>query len=332
MSQTAQDQVRRLLALVPYLREREGVKVEQVAKDFGVEPTTIVEDLNVLWFCGLPGAVTGDLIEIDMDALDGEGVVHLDNADYLSRPLRLDTHEALALIVGLRTLREVCGPQEREAVERALRKLEDAAGDSVATAEQVEVQLEPIDQSLTDALNRSLRERRRVHLHYFVPARDETTERDVDPMRLVTAEGHTYLEGWCYRAEDVRLFRLDRVAAVTVLDAPAAPPPQATMRDLAAGLFQPSPDDLLATLELSVRDRWVAEYYPMETVQEMTNGNLLVTLRVGERHWLRRLVLRLSGGSSLVSPVDLAEEIRVEATRALGEYDDPGADVPSLEP
>ena len=38
MSQTAQDQVRRLLALVPYLREREGVKVEQVAKDFGVDP------------------------------------------------------------------------------------------------------------------------------------------------------------------------------------------------------------------------------------------------------------------------------------------------------
>ena len=38
-------------------------------------------------------------------------------------------------------------------------------------------------------------------------------------MRVLLVDGRWYLEGWCHRAEDVRLFRLDRVEAIKVLDA-----------------------------------------------------------------------------------------------------------------
>src|SRR5436190_19568877 len=112
-----------MLALVPYLRERDGIAVDDVARDFKVTPAQIVKDLKVLWFCGLPNAVMGDMIEIDMEALDGEGVVKLSNADYLTRPLRLAPHEALALIVALRALREISAPGERDVVDRALAKV-----------------------------------------------------------------------------------------------------------------------------------------------------------------------------------------------------------------
>ena len=57
-----------------------------------------------------------------------------------------------------------------------------------------------------------------------MPSRDETTERDVDPMRLARVEGHWYLEGWCHRAQDVRLFRVDRIEDLEVLDVPARLP------------------------------------------------------------------------------------------------------------
>jgi proteasome accessory factor C len=59
-----------MLALVPYLQDRSGVPVEQVARDFDVPAQTIVRDLNVLWFCGLPEAVSGEMIDVDMDALE----------------------------------------------------------------------------------------------------------------------------------------------------------------------------------------------------------------------------------------------------------------------
>ena len=320
MSAAAKDQVHRMLALVPYLRERAGVPVEQVAEDFGVSAQQVAQDLEVLWFCGLPGAMPGDLIEVDMDALEGAGVVRLSNADFLGRPLRLDAHEAVALIVALRTLREVCAPGERDAVDRALAKLESAAGDAVTPAEQVDVRIDAADPSVSDAINQALRERKALRMGYHVPARDETTQRDVDPMRLVMAEGHTYLEAWCRRVEDVRLFRLDRITAVEVLDVPAAPPAQARPRDLSGGLFQPSPDDLLATVRLDPAARWVAEYYPCESVEESPDGGLQVTLRVGDPAWLRRLVLRLGGAARVLSPAELADSVRQTASEALAAY------------
>ncbi|HLL08640.1 MAG TPA: WYL domain-containing protein [Nocardioidaceae bacterium] len=321
MTTAAKDQVQRLLALVPYLRARDGIAIEQVAADFGVSPGQIGNDLHVLWFCGLPGAVSGDLIDVDMDALDGEGVVRLGNADYLGRPLRLDVHEALALIVALRTLHEVCGPGERDAIDRALLKLESAAGDAMSRAEQVDVQIEAPDRAVSDAVNESLRTGKRLRIAYYVPARDETTEREVDPMRLVVAEGRSYLEAWCRRVEDVRMFRLDRIAQIEVLAAAAEPPPQARSRDLSAGLFQPSPTDLLATVELDPSARWVAEYYPCESVTELGSGRMRVTLRVSDPAWLRRLVLRLGGAARLVSPAEDAAAIRAAAAEALKAYD-----------
>ena len=116
------------------------------------------------------------------------------------------------------------------------------------------------------AARQGLRTRSRLHLTYLVPARDETTERDVSPMRLLSLDGHWYLEGWCHRSEGTRLFRLDRVLAASVLDLDGTPPPEAVARDVDDGLFTPSPDDLLVTVDLGPDAAWVAEHYPVEEV------------------------------------------------------------------
>jgi len=62
-----------MLELVPYLQARNGVPVADVARDFGVPTGQIIKDLNVLWFCGLPNSVTGDMIDVDMNALEDDG-------------------------------------------------------------------------------------------------------------------------------------------------------------------------------------------------------------------------------------------------------------------
>jgi len=321
---SARDQVQRLLALVPYLRENDGARVDDVAAEFGVRPKQIIADLKVLWFCGLPGAQMGDLIEIDIDAAEGEGVIHLNNADYLARPLRLAAAEALALLTALRTLREVTGDADRDAVDRAITKLETAAGEGAAAAVEgaaAHVHVEPARPEIADTVNRALARRRRLHLTYDVPSRDETTERDVDPMRLVVSEGRTYLEAWCRLAEDVRLFRLDRIAAAKLLDLPSDPPPQATPRDLSNGMFQPSEADMLAKIRLAPPARWVAEYYPIESVTEGPGGSLIITLRVADTAWLQRLVLRLGGSATVLEPAQLGNQIAETAREALKAYD-----------
>lgn len=319
----AREQVGRLLALVPWIQARREVSLEEAAAEFGVKPTQIVKDLKVLWFCGLPGLGMGDLIEVDMDALEGEGVIRVSNADYLTRPLRLDSGEASALIVALRTLRETAGDDVRPVVDRTLAKLEAAAGDGAAAAAHVDVRL-PAPDAATAALHadlaRAVADRRQVRLDYYVPARDETTERVVDPLQLVAAEGHEYLDAWCHVSEGQRLFRLDRVSRAEVLDSPAEEHPDVAPRDLGEGLFQPSPQDTLATLLLEPEARWVAEYYPVESEEEAGDGRLRVRLRVATPAWLVRLMLRLGAAGRVEEPAELADRVTAAARDALTNY------------
>jgi proteasome accessory factor C len=142
----------------------------------------------------------------------------------------------------------------------------------------------------------------------------------VDPMRMLVVEGRPYLEGWCLRAEEVRLFRLDRVLSIEVLDVPASAPPGAEHRDVDQGLFRPSDDDVRVELELSAHGRWVAEYYTCESVTDLEDGRLRVVLRTPDTGLVRRLALRLGEDGRVISPPALAAEIRDAATAALANY------------
>jgi proteasome accessory factor C len=314
---TSQAQVRRLLSLVPYLREHDGAAMADVARAFDISLRTLRDDLNVLWMCGLPGLSPGDLIDIDMDAVEGEGVIHLSNADYLTRPLRLSADEALALVLGLRTLREIAGPGQRAAVDRALAKLEVATGSSATDQASVAVTAgqDEVQARITDGLQRG----RRLDLTYDVASRAETTERQVDPLRVFVLEGYGYLEAWCYSAQALRTFRLDRVAEATVTDTPVAPH-DVRLRDLSAGWFEALQDAPLVTLDLAPEAAWVAEYYPTEATSARAEGGLTVTLRVTDPAWLRGLLLQLRGGAVVVAPAGAGDSAAEAAQEALDQY------------
>jgi proteasome accessory factor C len=317
--ETATARLARLLTMVPWLVNRQGIDLVQAAADLGVSTEQLEADLRLLFLCGY-GQMPDELIEADWEG----GRVFVGNADSIARPLRLGVDEAVTLIVGLRALREVPGLDERDAVDRALAKLESAAGDAAGPAHRVRAEVaDGGSAELLARARRAIADRRRVHLRYVVPARDEATERDVDPMRVVGIDGQWYLEGWCHRAEDTRLFRMDRVEELTVLDVDGTPPPEATERDLADGTFRPAPDDVSVTLRLLPGATWVADYYAVDTVRDAPadeGGGLVVTLRTADTAWLRRLVWRLGGRGTVLEPADVAAEVREGAERALAAY------------
>jgi predicted DNA-binding transcriptional regulator YafY len=313
----ATDRLQRLLALVPYVVSRKVVGLADTAAAFGVSERELVDDLNMLWCVEIRSP--DPYCPIDLSYEGGEIVVS--EAESIDRPLRLGVDEASALLVALRMLAEVSSLDDRSALSRTIAKLEAAAGEAGAVSAQVAVQVDDrgvgsAAAQIRDALDRG----RRLHLSYYVPGRDEATERDVDPMRLLVVEGRTYLEGWCLRAEAVRLFRLDRVLDLAVLDEAASVPAQARPRDVDQGLFRPSPDDAAVELELSAAGRWVAEYYPCERVEDIGDGRLRVGLRTPDTRWVRRLALRLGEDGRVTSPPELAAQIREDAAAALAQY------------
>lgn len=310
----------RLLALVPYLLAHPGIRLSDVAEDFDVDPDQLREDLNLLWVCGLPGYGPGDLIDLAWEEDDTLTVTH--DAG-MRRPLRLTTDEALALIVALRTLADVPGLEGGDAISRALTKLEDAAGTAAAGSGRITVRVEAEEATLA-GVRQALDQRRAMHLTYYTAGRDETTQRTVDPMRLVLVEGRSYLEAWCRRAEGVRLFRLDRIDAWRILAELAAPPSDVRPLDVREGVFRPEPGHELVVLRLTQAARWVADFYPTESVTEDADGGLVVRLRAADRSWVRRLVLSLGAAVSVVEPESLANEVQAVARAALAAYSDQG--------
>ncbi|MFV0460996.1 MAG: helix-turn-helix transcriptional regulator [Actinomycetales bacterium] len=325
--QSAADRLSRLLAMVPYLLDRRGIELDEAARHFGLSESELVDDLQLLFVCGLPGHLPDDLIEAEWES----GHIYLGNADALARPLRLGMDEAVALLAGLRTLAEAAGAADSEALHSALAKLGEATGDAASASSAVTVTLDDeTDPALLARLRAAVDTHRRVRLRYLVPGRDEVTEREVDPMRVVSMTGHWYLEGWCHRAQDVRLFRLSRILADQVLDVDGTPPDHVVGRDLDQ-LFTPTESDHVVTLRISPENGWVVDTYAAEVLGQDSPGSSesaadqsgwqRVRVRAADPSWVVGLALRGGGGIQVLEPVELADRIADQARRALRRYD-----------
>jgi proteasome accessory factor C len=312
---TSQERLPRLLALVPYLIARPGIAIDEAAADLGVTARQLRRDLELLWMCGLPGYGPGDLIDLSMD----EDTVTVTYDAGMRRPLRLTGAEATALLVALRALLDTPGMVDADAVRRAVAKIEAAAGQAepAGVAVGLGVREGVSTANVRKVVQEALGLGRAIRITYYTASKDQITERTVDPMRLLIVDGRGYLEAWCRRAEDVRLFRLDRIDQVTVLGEPAAPPPFARQTDVSGGIYRPRPDQDLARLVLEPEARWISEYYPVEDVEELDDGRVRVRMRFADTAWMVRLLLGLGGDVTVEEPESLVQTLRESALAAL---------------
>lgn len=313
-------QVSRMLALVPYIARRPGVTISELSAEFGVDPSQIVADLGLLMVCGEPGYYPNELIDVVLD--DDDGTVSIAYDAGIDRPVRLRPDEAITLTVALQTLADMPGLLDAEAVHSLLAKLESAAGDTAVGLSISPPEAAPALGTVREALSRQ----QRLRIRYYTASRDAVTERDVDPIRLLVVDGHSYLEGYCYRAEAIRRFRVDRIDTATVLPEPAQ---QALWidDDIPEALFTPSAEASSVTLELSRSAIWVAEYYLAEVLSDAGSGSgdadgLVVRLYGSDDEWLVRLVLSLGGAARIRDRPDLEDEVRRRAAEALTAYNE----------
>jgi proteasome accessory factor C len=306
-----------MLGIVAYLERHDDVPVEQLAAQFGVPPEQVMADIDTLWVTGTPGYLPDDLIDFDAASYE-QGVVRLTESRGMTRPLRLGPREGVALLAALRSLaalRPALDADRAAALDSVLAKVQAATGDATAAA-PVEVELQVgAAPAVAAAIGTALAERRRLRLRY-VDASDVVTERDVDPVRLVSEDDRSYLLAWSLAADAERLFRLDRVVEATVL--PAA----ARSHDVAADadVFQPDASGELVTVRLAGRARWVAESVPVERTHERGDGSFEVELRVVQPAWLRHLLLQVADDVLDVRPVEVAQDTAAAARAALDAY------------
>ena len=304
----AEDRLRRMLAVVPWVAAADGPRMSDVCERFGyASETELQEDLNLLFLCGVPPYTPDALIEVDV----ADGRVWIRYADYWARPLRLTAAEALSLVAGSTALLASGAGDVEGPLARGLAKLAATLG---VSEEVVDVTLAATPLEPLRVLQAAADDHHQVEIDYYAYGRDEHTTRTIDPHLVYSAAGQWYVAAYCHQAEADRLFRVDRVAEARRLEVTFSAPAVAP----APPVFDPSPTDPEMVVELDAPAAWVASQYPTDAVVELPGGRVRVTLRVSGEAWLARLLLRLGPDARVVAGD--ATPAAVAARRVLDRY------------
>jgi len=308
---TADDRLRRLLALVPWVAAQGGADVEEVCTRFGCSEDELREDLELLFMCGVHPFTPDSLVE----AWLADGRVHISYADWFRRPLRLTPAQGLVLVATARASLSVPGTDPQGPLARALDKVAVLIG--AEPGEGVEVELGDADQGLLADLQVAVASNRRVELDYYSFGSDRLTTRLVDPWLSFSSGGAWYLRGHDHLAGEPRLFRVDRIRSARLTGEDFVPPADPGP----AEAYTRRPGDPTVVIDLEPAAAWVAGHHPVDAVEDRGGGRLRVRLPVNEPVWLARLLVQLGPLADVVDgPTEFMGLGSATATRLLAHY------------
>ena len=305
------EQTARLLDLVPFLLTHQGIALEDLAKQFGVTQEVILDDLNTLWMCGLPGYTPLELIDLEFDS----GYVTIRNADPLAKVRALGGSEMVALALGLDLLLNGLEGLPSEVTDRIVQlsqRVRSVIGSQITITEAAQTQVRAV-------IDRAIAERANVSIAYFSPQRDEVKERIISPFGFFTEGSFEYVEAFCDLAGATRTFRLDRINSVS---SDLLPRVNSSSKESVSSPKNSSPKNSQpqSTKARIMRgDRWTAESLGLSPGQ-VTIGES-ISLSAYSLDWLARTALGSCGDLVIDSPNEIRRSIvqSVESTLALYE-------------
>jgi proteasome accessory factor C len=304
--------LRRLLAVVGWLAQVGEAPIAEVSRRFGMSENELVTELELAACCGTPPYTPDTLMEIVVS----EQTVQAFLPPEFARPRPLTPAEGFAVATSARLLLAVPGSDD-DALRRALAKLDVALGSREVVGLDVDTP------GNLPVVRRAADDGAVIEIDYLSASRDELTTRTVEPLQVMTIDGHWYLDAYCHRAGDMRRFRVDRIGAVRSVDEPPVAPQQ-RLRP-AEEMFVPGPGAREVHLHLGGSAQWVPESVPVRGVRRDAAGDVTdILLDVSGLAWFERLLLQLGPEAHVVSPPDLVDLAAVAAQRVLANYENPG--------
>jgi len=303
VKQIQDSQVNRLLDLVPYLIANQGIALDQVAKDFQISKADVLDDLNTLWMCGLPGYTALELIDLSFES----GYVSIRNAEVLSKPRKLTTIEVGAIIIGLCILRESYSPSDvqiqviEDLIARLSKKSHVTAPVALSGA---------VSNELRTEVNSAIITKRNLMISYHSFSRDEVTNREITPFSIRHDETYEYVESFCHLAQDFRSFRLDRILHGEVGASASNEFPR----------NEHAEDDRIEIhIKIQSNSRKIAETFSVKVAEEFHQGDVIKS-SVYNLEWIIRTISSLRSSAIVIQPLDVRSQVQLRAKKALDLY------------
>jgi proteasome accessory factor C len=289
----AYERLRRLLFLVPFVSKNPGRTVDEVAQAVGVTKEELLEELDLLTLVGRPPFQPDDFIDVYVE----KDRVFIDLNQRLSAPPRLTAAEGVALAAAAALLKPAAGGALHSALARLEKVLPPEAVQRYREmTRQLDVATEAPDSIAT--LTQAIVERREISLDYSGLNRGEIEQRRVRPFELFSHRGQWYLSAFCLTRQGERLFRVDRIGGLKLLDerfeAPAQPPTHAL----------PGVGDIEKPVK--VRFNKDLALYQQERFGDaavlQNDGTVVVTVPGDSERWLTRWLLSFGGNATVLEP------------------------------
>lgn len=300
---SSNERLRRLLFLVPYVVHHPGIEVDLLAGELGLSREELLADLELLTLVGRPPFQPDDFIDIYVE----NDRVYVDLDQRLKAPPRLTAPEAAALAAAASLLRPAAG----DTLARALVELERVV--PAASLKRYREMAHKLDTSLAGptevgTLLAAATERRQVSFDYLTAGRAQTERRTVQPLEVFSHKGQWYLSAFCLSRQDDRLFRVDRISALTLEEERFAP------RERRPAV-PPSPVGGEVTVRFSKESApYVRERFG-DQARALPDGAVEVQVIGDSERWLVQWVLSFGGDAVVVGPA-WARKAVAEAARA----------------
>jgi predicted DNA-binding transcriptional regulator YafY len=299
----------RLITLIFLLQNQPNQKASELAEKLGVSLRTVHRYFDMLEEMGIP-------LYAERGPYGGFSLVR----GYKMPPLVFTLEEAVALVLGTGMVEEMWGELYRESARGALAKLENLlpeeqvrevawARNSLVATGMNRSDLKALTPTL-EKLRRAIREHRSVEMNYQSNQVPHPTQRKVDPYALVHRWGWWYVVGFCQLRGEVRTFRADRIAEISLSDATFSIPPEF---DLHAYLKKDldSQPQVKAKLKVDADTGWLIQgnHSYWDSVEEQADGSTIVTFSAPALEWAASTALAYGPAVEVLEPPELRQMV-----------------------
>jgi predicted DNA-binding transcriptional regulator YafY len=305
-----------------------GVTIDELATQCGVTTRTIRRDLQALEEAGFP-------IYDDRSRDDGRTRWLLNGQAFRGLGAGLTVAELCALYFSRTLLESLAGTPFRADLESAFDKLAgvltphmqgflDQLPRVIATKANPARKAGTEDRQpiIARALEATL-QHRQARITYHSTSSDRTKTYLIHPSRLAYAQGALYLLAFVPEYREVRTFAIDRVQEIALLEERFSPsdevPDEAFPHSLGVHSGTPEPVEIVfdPAVAAYIRSR---EWHASQTLQELDDGRVQLTLNVCVDRALRSWILGFGASARVVAPEGLALDLAREHDRARMQY------------
>lgn len=305
----------RLLTILELLQSHKLMSGAELAHRLEVHPRTVRRYITMLQDMGIP-------VEAERGPYGGYRL----RRGYRMPPLMFTNEEAVATVLGLMAIREFSFPVDVAAVEGALAKservmpqelLERARGlQEAITFKFMQPPVQPLQNSFLTQLSLAVRRQEGILLRYK-SWQERETERRFDPYGIVVNEGYWYVSGYCHLRQDLRTFRLDRIASLEQEDRSFERPQAFNALDhvLESLATMPGAHNIEVLIKAPMEDVQAVVPEGIGTLEQTSQG-VLLRRAANELEWIAHFLLWFDLRMVVLQPDELRQAMRELARRA----------------